>query len=385
MTRRSQSRRLSGHSSPPATNGSSLHLPSLRRRLLAWFDREQRDLPWRRNRDPYSIWISEVMLQQTQVATVIPYFERFISAFPTLAALAAADEHDVLRLWEGLGYYRRARDLHRAARILMAEHDGQLPDAPQVWASLPGIGRYIANAVLSQAFDRRLPVVEANTRRVLARLFGRRDDLGTKAAQDWLWSTAAALLPRTRAGDFNQALMELGALLCTAGSPRCGQCPVAGTCTARREGLQEVIPLKTRRPLPEEVREVAVVVRRRRRLLLVRRRADATRWANMWEFPHITLNSGEAHEDAACRLLGEQLGVDAGVGQEVLTIRHGVTRFRITMVCLEATYRRGAFRPGAYAEARWLEPAELAGYAVSSSQRRLAEALIAPDRQSRLF
>src|SRR5262245_29481523 len=151
-------------------------LPSLRRRLLAWFDKNHRDLPWRRDRDPYRIWVSEVMLQQTTVAAVIPYFERFLAAFPTLADLAAADEQDVLKLWEGLGYYRRARHLHRAARQLAAEHSGALPDDPAVWRELPGVGRYILGAVLSQAFDRRLPIVEANSLRVLCRLFAYADD-----------------------------------------------------------------------------------------------------------------------------------------------------------------------------------------------------------------
>src|SRR5437764_753882 len=160
----------------------------IRRRLLGWFDRHRRDLPWRRDRDPYRVWVSEVMLQQTQVATVVPYFERFLAAFPTLADLAAADEQDVLRLWEGLGYYRRARHLHRAARLLAAEHGGTLPDDPDVWRDLPGVGRYILGAVLSQAFDRRLPVVEANTVRVLCRLFGETGDPGSGEVRRRLWA-----------------------------------------------------------------------------------------------------------------------------------------------------------------------------------------------------
>src|SRR5437764_8126511 len=187
----------------------------LHRRLLGWFDRHRRDLPWRRDRDPYRVWVSEVMLQQTQVATVVPYFERFLAAFPTLADLAAADEQDVLRLWEGLGYYRRARHLHQAARRLAAEHGGTLPDDPAVWRDLPGVGRYILGAVLSQAFDRKLPIVEANSLRVLTRLFGYRGDPREGVGKKWVWAAAEAVLPAKRAGDFNQALMELGALICT--------------------------------------------------------------------------------------------------------------------------------------------------------------------------
>src|SRR5437764_8877912 len=177
----------------------------LHRRLLGWFDRHRRDLPWRRDRDPYRVWVSEVMLQQTQVATVVPYFERFLRAFPTLPDLAAADEQDVLRLWEGLGYYRRARDLHRAARRLVADHGGLVPDDPAALAGLPGLGRYTRNAVLSQAFDRRLPILEANSQRVLSRLFARGEDPRGGPARRWLWQAAEELLPARQAGAFNQA------------------------------------------------------------------------------------------------------------------------------------------------------------------------------------
>src|SRR5262249_26065537 len=201
--------------------------PPLPRRLRAWFDRHRRDLPWRRDRDPYRVWVSEVMLQQTTVAAVGPYFERFLAAFPSLADLAAADEQDVLRLWEGLGYYRRPRHLHAAPRRLVSEHGGTLPDDPAVWRDLPGVGRYILGAVLSQAFDRRLPIVEANSLRVLCRLFGYAGDPRSGEGQRWLWETAETVLPAERVGDFNQALMGLGALGCTPAAPPCGRCPLA--------------------------------------------------------------------------------------------------------------------------------------------------------------
>ncbi|MCS6851520.1 MAG: hypothetical protein NZ700_10185, partial [Gemmataceae bacterium] len=169
---------------------------------MAWYDRHRRPLPWRETRDPYRIWVSEVMLQQTTVAAVVPAFERFLAAFPTLAALAAADEQQVLRLWEGLGYYRRARHLHAAARLLVADHAGELPNDPAVWESLPGVGRYIVGAVLSQAFDRRLPIVEANSQRVLTRLFGYLGDPRKGAGKAWVWQIAETVLPRNRVGDF---------------------------------------------------------------------------------------------------------------------------------------------------------------------------------------
>ena len=355
----------------------------LPRRLRGWFDRRRRDLPWRRDRDPYRIWVSEVMLQQTQVATVVPYFEHFMASFPTLAALAAADEQDVLRSWEGLGYYRRARDLHRAARILMAEHGGQFVGDPAVLARLPGFGRYTCNAVLSQAFDHRLPIVEANSQRVLSRLFGWQDDPRQGPARRRLWHAAARLLPRKGVGEFNQALMELGALVCTPTSPRCSECPLAARCVARKLELQESIPVRPPAPPTVEVQEVGVVIRRGRKLLLVQRPAPG-RWAGLWEVPRSAVRSGEDHDAAARRLLGD-LNLAAELGTEVLTLRHAVTRFRITLLCLEAHYAAGRFRSDFYANADWVTPAQLAAFPLSRAQRKLAELLNAPHRQARLF
>ncbi len=354
------------------------------RQLQGWFRRHQRDLPWRRDRNPYRIWVSEVMLQQTQVATVIPYFERFLQAFPTIAALAAADEQEVLRLWEGLGYYRRARDLHRTARMLVAEHAGRFPNDPAQLRGLPGLGRYTANAVLSQAFDRRLPILEANSQRVLSRLFGRADDPRQGPARAWLWQAAEELLPARGAGEFNQALMELGALVCTPTAPRCGYCPLAARCVARQKGLQEVIPARTPPPAATRVQEAAVVVRRGDRVLLAQRPAEG-RWAGLWEFPHGPLEEGEAH-DAAARRLGPALtGLQIEVGPEILTVRHGITRYQVTLVCFEAEHVAGAFQSPFYVRGEWLHPADLAAYPVSSPQRRLAQALTTPGRQRRLF
>ena len=356
----------------------------LARRLHPWFVRHQRDLPWRHDRDPYRIWVSEVMLQQTQVATVVPYFERFLRAFPTVTALAAAEEQDVLRHWEGLGYYRRARDLHRAAREIAARHHGQFPDDPTVVRGLPGLGRYTCNAVLSQAFDRRLPILEANSQRVLSRLFGRTEDPRQAAARLWLWQAAEDILPDRRVGAFNQALMELGALVCTPTAPRCGKCPLVARCAARKMDRPESIPARTPPPPILHVQEVAIVVRRGADVLLVER-PPTGRWAGLWEFPHGPLLEGEPHESAASRLLHQLAGLDARLGSELVTIRHGVTRYRITLTCFEAEHTGGEFRSSFYVEGRWLARADLAAYPVSSPQRRLARFLVSPSRQSRLF
>jgi A/G-specific adenine glycosylase len=350
--------------------------PAARRKLLTWFDRNARTLPWRADRDPYRIWVSEVMLQQTTVAAVAPRFEQFLAAFPDVHALAAADEQDVLKVWEGMGYYSRARNLHRAARRLVETHDGALPDDPAVWAELPGVGRYILAAVLSQAFDRRLPIVEANTTRVLCRLFAQAGDPKSAPVNAWLWETAADILPRKRVGDFNQALMELGALVCTPRKPDCMNCPLKNECLARREGIQDRIPRRPARPRIVEVREVCVVARHGGRVLLTRRPADG-RWANMWEFPRVVLEGSETHDDASRRLL-ISLGLKAEPGGELMTVRYAVTRFRMTMVCLETITRAKAFRPSYYVEGRWLRPAELSDYPVSSPQRKLAAAIQRP-------
>lgn len=354
-------------------------------RLLAWFARHRRDLPWRLDRDPYRIWVSEVMLQQTTVAAVVPYFARFLARFPTLADLARADEADVLRLWEGLGYYRRARDLLRGAQTLAERHGGNFPSTAGALAGVPGFGPYTRNAVLSQAFDQRLPIVEANSARVLSRLFAREDDPRTTPARRWLWQAAEELLPGEHAGDFNQALMELGALVCTPSSPRCGECPVAARCAARQQGRQHELPLRRPPAAATAVRESAVVILRRGRVLLAQRPATAARWASLWEVPHGEAAAGETAEQAAVRLAAELTGMQVRLGPELTTIRHGVTRFAITMVCFEAAHVAGAFRSGFYARGQWLAPAELADYPVSAPQRRLARLVAAPGRQRRLF
>jgi len=324
------------------------------------------------------------MLQQTQVATVVPYFHRFLSAFPTIQALAVADEQDVLRLWEGLGYYQRARGLHQAAQRIVAEHAGIFPTDPAQLAALPGLGRYTVNAVLSQAFDARLPVLEANTQRVLSRFFGPLDDPRQGPARAWLWQAAEDLLPRRGSGEFNQALMELGALVCTSTAPHCPDCPLASRCEAFRQGLQESIPARTPKPVVTLVAEAAAVIQRDGRVLLGQRPGGG-RWAGLWEFPHGPVLDGESPEDAARRLAAELAGIETAPGSEVATLRHGITRYRITLSCFELPHISGEFRSAFYTQAIWLLPADLAGYPVSSPQRRLSTLLVSPGRQRRLF
>jgi len=363
---------------PSAQEASAAPLPYSRisTLLLKWFSRRARPLPWRQTSDPFAIWVSEVMLQQTQVVSVIPYYERFLRRFPTLTSLAQAEECDVLRLWEGLGYYRRARALHQAARALVAGHAGAIPNDPDVLAGLPGLGRYTINAILSQAFDRRVPILEANSRRVLCRLLGIEEDPRRADVDRLLWSTAAQLLPRRGgAGRFNQALMEIGALVCTPRRPQCESCPLTRYCRACQLGRQEHIPVRPPPPRIEEVDDLALVIRRKRQVLIVQRPGTG-RWAGLWEFPHMEKRQGEgdsepAHEETARRLL-EAIGLEAELGAELMTIRHAVTRFRIRLVCFEALHRRGTFASDDFQQAAWVVPARLQDFPFSSPQRRLA-------------
>jgi len=342
-----------------------------RRRLTAWFRRNARDLPWRRTRDPYAVWISEIMLQQTQVVTVVGYYERFLAAFPTLADLAAADEQQVLRLWEGLGYYRRARQLHAAAKIIVAEHGGEFPRHPEQIRSLPGIGRYTAGAIASIAWDAREPILEANTVRVFSRLLGYRGDPARNHGQQLLWEFSASLLPARDVGLFNQALMELGSEICAPRGPRCAQCPAGSLCPTKREGLQDVIPPPKRKTNYEDRREAAVIVRRDDRVVL-RRCASHERWAGLWDFPRfpVTAQRGDPLRRQLEQAAAQLTGLAVAPGPRLTTIKHGVTRFRITLDCYEAECTGGRLKRGG--DVRWVKIGELEGYPLSVTGRKIS-------------
>jgi A/G-specific adenine glycosylase len=346
-------------------------LRSFRRKLLAWFDRNARDLPWRRTRDPYAIWLSEIMLQQTQVETVKPYFERFLAALPTIAALAAAEEQQVLRLWEGLGYYRRARQLHAAARKIVAERGGCFPTDPDAVGRLPGIGRYTAGAILSIAFDQRRPILEANTIRVFSRLLAFNGQTGSAAGQKLLWEAAEAVLPTRNVGRFNQALMELGSEVCRGRAPLCEECPVAALCEARRRGLQNEIPRPKPRPRFEDVTEAAVLVRRAKKVLVIQW-PEGRRWTGLWDFPRFAINNSKpaAVRHELIQNVRRMTGVTISPGEHRKTIRHGVTRFRITLDCYDAQYVSHNGK-GEFVQ-KWIRSAELEQLPLSSTGRKLA-------------
>lgn len=339
--------------------------PALADVLIPWFKAVARDFPWRRTQDPYAIWVSEVMLQQTTTGTVIPYFHRFMQAFPTVEALAGAQDESVLRLWEGLGYYRRCHAMLAAARQLVKAGYTNLPDNPELLATLPGMGDYTRNAVLSQAFDRSVPIVEANSRRVLARLMGLNDDPARPPAARWLWESAAALVPKHQAGAFNQALMELGGTVCSPSQPACLVCPARPLCQAAHQGVADRIPHKTPRPAITRVESVGLALRHNNAWLL-RQCPTGARREGLWEFPHQAIedDSAPAHrvEQFVRTILKEPHPVHpAGVHD------HSITRYRVRIHLFTADVKKWAL----LGEGRWIPAAEMAELPMSAPHRRI--------------
>jgi len=320
---------------------------ALARSLLAWYRRHGRDLPWRRTRDPYRVWVSEVMLQQTTVRAVVPYYRRFLGRFPTLRALARAPLPRVLAAWSGLGYYRRARHLHAAARIIVKDHAGRFPSRPDQVRALPGVGRYTAGALLSIVFGRQEPVVDGNVARVLSRLFLMRGDARGRASQERLWDLARGLVRAAPAdpGDLNQALMELGATLCSPLAPRCPLCPVARRCRARAAGAQEAIPGRRRARAPVDLAATLVLVARRGRFLMHRRRRTGL-MDGLWEFPALEGDQGAAGAAVSGDLRLEPL-------ERVATLRHTITYRRLR---IEVRRARLLSEPRGR-DYRWVSPA----------------------------
>ncbi len=333
----------------------------LQRTLLGWFADNARALPWRARCNPYAVWISEMMLQQTRVETVLPYFGRWMERFPQLRSVAGAPLEDVLKLWEGLGYYSRARALHRAAAEMVARHGGQPPRATKDLRALPGIGVYTAGAIASIAYNQPVAAVDGNTARVLSRLFALQGSPAAPAGRRKLAALAQGLIPPGRARDFNQALMELGALVCRAGRPPCQACPLRRICLARRLGRQGDFPPPVARPRQRPVRGALALVISRGRLLL-RRRPPRGLWGGLWELPWIEAGPGESTV-AAFWALAAALGLEpAGEAAALGTVRHGLTHLKFELACFAAKTAHGgrvrAHQPGG--ETRWVAPARLA-------------------------
>jgi len=344
-------------------------------RLLAWYATHKRDLPWRHDtHDPYRVWISETLLQQTQVVTAIPYYERFLARFPDVHALAAANLDDVLKVWEGAGYYARARHLHRAAREIVARLGGRIPSTVDELLTLPGIGRYTAGAIASIAFNCDAPVLDGNTTRVLCRYFNIANDSKASQTQKELWRLAEELLPHGRAGDFNQALMELGATICTPRNPQCAACPLSRGCAARRLGIQANLPTKRKKKkLPHH--QVAVGVIWKRNKMLIARRFEKELLGGLWEFPGGHRKRGEALAQCVAREVCEELGIEVAVGEEFAVVEHAYSHFRITLHAFHCRWLRGRPRALGCAAWKWVSPRELSRYAFPAANRKVIENL----------
>lgn len=360
--------------------------------VLKWYDLHGRKLPWRESADPYRIWLSEVMLQQTTVAAVVPYFERFTSHFPDVESLARADVDEVLRLWEGLGYYSRARNLHRAAQAIMQEHSGRFPADVEALRTLPGIGRYTAGAIASFAFDQPAAIVEANTERLYARLLALRDDVRATFSQKLLWQFAEDLVPEKRAGDFNQALMDIGAKLCRPVDPDCDSCPLQKFCGAFQHGLQKEIPVRKPAVAMTAITELAVVLMDRERFLL-RRRRENERWAGMWDFVRFEISVAELSLLPLVQKRGRSKSLFSSVGTELpefatektktqigqkpeaivasTEFSYSVTRYKVQLICYACSIRRG--RGKLSHGVQWFSLDELPGLPLSMTGRRIAD------------
>lgn len=343
--------------------------------LLAWMRVARRDLPWRRYRTPYTVWISEVMLQQTQVATVVPYFERWLERFPDVPALASAPLDSVLKLWEGLGYYSRARNLHRAAQVMVERHGGSVSSTRAELLALPGIGRYSAGAILSIAFGQPEPILDGNVRRVLCRLFDVEGDPRQPAVEGLLWQLSTGLVqsaPRAEVGDFNEALIELGALVCTPVSPDCPNCPVRSHCLARQRGTVQLRPAKAGRPPTPYYDVVAAVVRNSDGKVLIIQRRPHGLLGGLWGFPGGVVTPGEELPAAVARTVEEQTGLTVTARAVVRTVKHAYTHFRITLHAFTAQMEAGEARPLTCASVRWVTAEELERYALPVTDRKIA-------------
>lgn len=343
-------------------------MSALSRLLLKWYRQHGRTLPWRDHPDPYAVWVSEIMLQQTRVETVIPYFEKWMKLFPDVKALAQASERDVLNAWEGLGYYSRARNLHKAAQIVASKFSGQLPRDLTDLRALPGIGRYTVGAIASMAFGMDEPTLDGNLRRVFARLFDVSEFADSPAGEKMLWDLAAQNLPKGQAGDYNQALMDLGATICIPKSPRCLLCPLMEICESRKKGTQEQRPvLKPKKSAPHYVHAAAVIMERGR--VLLSQRPSEGLLGGMWEFPNARVNADPAKElnqalNAACRLKlkkGDPLGI----------VQHAYTHFKVTV----HAFRCDVVSIPKEKNLKWVKITELGDYPMGKVDRQIADLL----------
>ena len=365
-----RTRRPKGAKSADEPSQEGIRLRAIRDPLLAWYDANRRDLPWRRTRDPYAIWISEAMLQQTRVETVIPYWERFLAAFPDVDALAKAPLDDVYAVWTGLGYYSRARNLQHAARAIVEDHDGRLPDTPEELQELKGIGRYTAGAVASIAFDREAPLVDGNVIRVFARLLRIHEDSSERAVVERMWSVAEELVRGPRPGDLNQALMELGATICTPRNPHCLACPVRSHCAAHAAGEAAALPVKKKKARSVRIRAIGAWIERDGRILAVRR-PETGLMAGLWELPGGAIELHDEAKDRVHDVLSAAVGLRVRDIEPVGRVEHLFTHRRLALEVFRCRADRGdRVRRDGFTAHRWLTPKTLLELAHAGPTRK---------------
>jgi len=342
------------------------------RKLLSWYAKHKRDLPWRRTKDPYRVWVSEVMLQQTQVETVIPYYKRWLKKFPTVRTLASASLDEVLKAWEGLGYYSRARNLHKAAKLIAEKRRGKFPKEFEAIRNLPGIGRYTAGAIASIAFGLPYSVLDGNVARVLVRLYAISKPPKDPEVSKELWQYAEKLLPKKNPGDFNQALMELGARICLPKKPLCLFCPLQEHCEARELGMEESLPAKgPTRKIP--LLQVAVAILKNKDRYFIQRRPPEGLLGGLWEFPGGKIEEGEKPEEALHRELREEIGVRVRVLRKLPLVRHAYTHFKVILHPFECRMNGGRIKTDA--PSRWVRLEEFSRYAFPTANRKIFEFL----------
>ena len=358
----------------------SSDLPAFQNKLLHWFARHQRDLPWRRSYDPYAVWISEIMLQQTQVTTVLPYFSRWMTTLPTIESVVEASEETILKLWEGLGYYSRAQNIRKAAQRILEEHQGEFPGDFEKILALPGIGRYTAGAIASVAFNQDKPVVDGNVERVICRLMNFRENPKSAAMRKTLWQLAESWIPHGQARFFNQALMELGALICLPQSPACLICPAQAFCQALQAGSPEQVPAKTQRRPLQSITTVLAVIQKEERFL-IRKRPSEGLMAGLWEFPNIQLNGKRDMQQTLITGMREQHRVGITIERRLSTIKHGYTSFKVTLHCFLCACEDNE-PPGESKSVKWVTLNQLGRFSFPSAHVRLIRILQDPARDA---
>jgi len=343
--------------------------------LLSWYHKNKREMPWRNTSDPYLIWISEIMLQQTRVDTVIPYYRRFIDTFPTVHELAGAPQQQVLKLWEGLGYYSRARNMHAAAKTVAGELDGQFPATYDELLKLKGIGPYTAAAISSIAYRQKKAVVDGNVLRVLSRFYGITDDIRRGAVKNEIQKLADAAIPGDQPGDFNQSVMELGATLCTPKNPACGRCPLSTECYAFNSVQTATIPYKSSsKKIPHHQIGVGIIANREGKLLIALR-PDNVMLGGLWEFPGGKQKADESIDETVARELKEELGVIVAVKEKFMELKHAYSHFKITLHAFWCTIERGDPKPHSSNAIKWVTLSEIQQYPFPKANKMLIEKL----------